>query len=148
MSVTRFSHVTIDCADLDASLDFYRDVLEISIADRPLPKGFPRAAIGSFVGGEWCLHFFQATAEQQARFDSLPAPRTGVLRHVSLRAEGYVATMARLAARGAAVREFTVGERHLVQFLDPNGVEIELTFSPTELPNGPIPWVAPSTPPL
>jgi hypothetical protein len=65
-----------------------------------------------------------------------------VLRHVSLRAEGYVATMARLAARGVKVREFTVGERHLVQFLDPDGLEIELTFSPTELPNGPVPWVA------
>ena len=142
MSVTRFSHVTIDCADLDASLDFYRDVLEMDVADRPLPKGFPRAAIGSFVGGEWCLHFFQATAEQQTRFADLPTPRTGVMRHVSLRAEGYVATKARLAARGVPMREFTVGDRHLVQFLDPGGVEIELTFSPAELPDGPIPWVA------
>ena len=142
MSVTRFSHVTIDCADLDASLDFYRDVLEMDVADRPLPKGFPRAAIGSFVGGEWCLHFFQATAEQQTRFADLPTPRTGVMRHVSLRAEGYVTTKARLAARGVPMREFTVGDRHLVQFLDPDGVEIELTFAPAELPNGPIPWVA------
>src|SRR5580692_11201808 len=115
MSITRFSHVTITCADLDASLDFYRDVLEMSIADRPLPKGFARAAIGSFVDGEWCLHFFQASAEQTARFETLPTPRTGVLRHVSLRAEGYVATMARLAARGVPAREFTVGDRHLVQ---------------------------------
>ena len=142
MSVTRFSHVTVACSDLDASLDFYRDVLEMSVADRPLPKGFPRAAIGSFVDGEWCLHLFQATAEQAARFDTLPMPRTGVLMHVSLRAEGYVATMARLAARSVPVREFTVGDRHLVQFLDPDGLEIELTFSPDELPNGPVPWVA------
>jgi len=61
--------------------------------------------------------------------------------HVSLRAEGYVATIARLAAREVAVREFTVGDRHLVQFLDSDGLEIELTFAPAELPNGPIPWV-------
>jgi catechol 2,3-dioxygenase-like lactoylglutathione lyase family enzyme len=142
MSVTRFSHVTITCADLDASLDFYRDVLELSIADRPLPKGFPRAAIGSFVDGEWCLHFFQANAAQTARFETLPTPRTGVLVHVSLRAEGYVATKARLASRSVPIREFTVGDRHLVQFLDPDGLEIELTFSPAELPNGPVPWVA------
>jgi catechol 2,3-dioxygenase-like lactoylglutathione lyase family enzyme len=142
MSVTRFSHVTIHCADLDASLAFYRDVLELSVADRPLPKGFPRAAIGSFVDGEWCLHFFEATAEQRAQFETLPERRTGMLMHVSLRAEGYVATMARLAARGVRVRQFTVGDRHLVQFLDPDGLEIELTFSPAELPNGPIPWVA------
>src|SRR5580658_2385424 len=136
MSVTRFSHVTINCADLDASLEFYRDVLEMSISDRSLPKGFPRAAIGCFEGGEWCLHFFQGTAEQAAQFAALPQRRTGMLMHVSLRAEGYVATMARLQARGVQVREFTVGERHLVQFLDPDGLEIELTFSPSELPNG------------
>jgi catechol 2,3-dioxygenase-like lactoylglutathione lyase family enzyme len=142
MSVTRFSHVTINCADLDASLEFYRDVLEMSISDRPLPQGFPRAAIGCFVDGEWCLHFFAATAEQKAQFEGLPQRRTGVLMHVSLRAEGYVGTKARLAARGVPVREFTVGDRHLVQFLDPDGLEIELTFSPAELPNGPIPWVA------
>lgn len=142
MSVTRFSHVTLYCADLEASLAFYRDVLEMGIADRPLPKGFPRAAIGSFPDGQWCLHFFQSTAEQQAQFESLPERRTGVLMHVSLRAEGYVATMARLAAREVRVREFTVGDRHLVQFLDLDGLEIELTFSPAELPNGPVPWSA------
>ena len=142
MSVTRFSHVTINCGDLDASLDFYRDVLEMDIADREMPKGFPRAAIGSFVGGEWCLHFFQASAEQRAQFETLPERRTGVLMHVSLRAEGYFATKARLEARDVKVREFTIGERHLVQFLDPDGLEIELTFSPAELPNGPVPWAA------
>ena len=141
MSITRFSHVTIYCADLDASLEFYRDILEMSISDRNLPKGFPRAAIGCFVDGQWCLHFFQATAEQSAEFETLPERRTGILMHVSLRAEGYIATQARLAARGIPVREFTVGDRHLVQFLDPDGLEIELTFSPAELPNGPVPWV-------
>jgi len=141
MSVTRFSHVTITCADLDASLAFYRDLLELSIADRPLPRGFPRAAIGSFVDGAWCLHFFQGSAAQQAEFEALPARKTGILMHVSLRAEGYVATRARLQARGIRVREFTIGDRHLVQFLDPDGLEIELTFDPAELPNGPVPWV-------
>jgi catechol 2,3-dioxygenase-like lactoylglutathione lyase family enzyme len=140
MSVSRFSHVTVHCADLDASLAFYRDVLGLSIADRPMPQGFPRAAIGSFPSGEWCLHFFQASEAQMAEFDALPARRTGVLMHVSLRAEGYVATKARLEARGVKLREFTVGERHLVQFLDPDGLEIELTFDPAELPGGPIPW--------
>ena len=140
MSVTRFSHVTVTCADLDASLAFYRDILELDIADRPMPQGFPRAAIGSFPSGDWCLHFFQASEAQRAEFASLPARRTGVLMHVSLRAEGYVATRARLEARGVRVREFTIGERHLVQFLDPDGLEIELTFDPAELPNGPAPW--------
>jgi catechol 2,3-dioxygenase-like lactoylglutathione lyase family enzyme len=142
MSVARFNHVTISCVDLDASLAFYRDVLEMGIADRAMPKGFPRAAIGSFVNGEWCFHFFQASAEQKAQLQTLPERRTGPLAHVSLRAEGYVATKARLEARGVKVREFTAGDRHLVQFLDPDGLEIELTFSPAELPNGPIPWAA------
>src|SRR5437868_4627469 len=88
MSVTRFSHVTLVCSDLDASLEFYRDGLEMSISDRKLPPGFPRAVIGCFVDGQWCLHFFQATAEQRAQFEALSEPRTGPLMHVSLRAEG------------------------------------------------------------
>jgi len=142
MSVTRFSHVTVRCGDLDASMAFYRDILEMQIADRELPKGFPRAAIGVFVDGQWRLHLFQATDAQKTEFDKLGQHRTGVLMHVSLRAEGYVATRARLEARGVPVREFTVGDRHLVQFIDPDGLEIELTFSPAELPNGPIPWTA------
>jgi putative transposase len=71
--------------------------------------------------------------------------------HVLLRREGQVVNRKRvqriyreerLAARGVPAREFTVGDRHLVQFLDPDGLEIELTFSPAELPNGPVPWVA------
>jgi catechol 2,3-dioxygenase-like lactoylglutathione lyase family enzyme len=139
MSVTRFSHVTIVCADLDRSLDFYRDVLGLDIADRPLPKGFPRAAIGSFPDGGWCLHFFQATDERPAESGEAPERRTGPMMHVSLRAEGYAVTKARLEARALKVREFTAGDRHLVQFLDPDGIEIELTFSPAELPNGPVP---------
>jgi catechol 2,3-dioxygenase-like lactoylglutathione lyase family enzyme len=140
MSLSRFSHVTIVCADLDASLAFYRDTLDMSIADRPMPSGFPRAAIGSFANGDWCLHFFQATAEQKARFDGLSVPKTGPVMHVSLRADGYVETRARLVSCGLNVREFTIGDRHLVQFRDPDGLEIELTYSPAELPGGPIPW--------
>src|SRR5271170_3280980 len=126
MSLTRFSHVTIRCTEFDAALEFYRDVLEMKIVDRDLPKGFPRAAIGCFVDGEWCMHFFEASAEQSEHYKGLPRPRTGPLVHVSLRAEGYVQTKVRLQARGIAFREFTVGDRHLVQFLDLDGVEIEL----------------------
>jgi len=96
MSITRFSHVRIYCTNLEASLDFYRDVLESRISDRKSPKGYHRAAIGCFVDGAWCLHFFQATAEQRTQFETLPIPRTGMLMHMSLRAEGYIATRARL----------------------------------------------------
>jgi len=142
MPLTRFSHVTIWCDDLDRSMAFYRDVVGMALADRPLPKGFPRAAIGSFEDGAWCLHFFQATEDQRAEFAPLGPRRTGVLMHVSLRAEGYVAIKARLEARGVPVREFTIGDRHLVQFLDPDGIEVELTFDPAELPDGPVPWRA------
>ena len=45
-------------------------------------------------------------------------------------------------AQATIAREFTAGDRHLVQFLDPDGLEIELTFAPAELPNGPVAWVA------
>jgi hypothetical protein len=40
----------------------------------------------------------------------------------------------RLKAEGISPREFTPGDgRHIVQFHDPDGVEIELTFPASEL---------------
>jgi len=140
MSVTGFSHYTVRSTRFDEALDFYRDILGLIVDDRPLPPGFPRAAIGSFPNGAWCVNLFEATPEQAEQFKTLQYSRSGVVHHVSLRAVGYVATRARLEARGVTFREFTVGDRHLVQFLDLDGLEIELTFSPSELPNGPIPW--------
>jgi hypothetical protein len=112
----------------------------MNVRPRPLPAGFGRGAIGYFADDQWCVHLFEATAEQTLEFEALPERKTGILMHVSLRAEGYVATMQRLRAKGLGVREFTAGDRHLVQFLDLDGLEIELTFSPDELPNGPVPW--------
>ena len=140
MSVSRFSHVTIFCTKFDAALDFYREIVGMDVKDRPMPAGYPRSAIGSFEDGSWCIHFFDATDEQRAQFAAMPHSRTGVMKHVSLRAEGYVAQKARLVERGIAFREFTAGDRHLMQFLDLDGMELELTFQPAELPNGPIPW--------
>jgi catechol 2,3-dioxygenase-like lactoylglutathione lyase family enzyme len=140
MAITRFSHFTIRCKDLDASTAFYRDVLGMDVRPRPLPEGFGRGAIGYFADDQWCVHLFEATAEQTLQFEALPERKTAILMHVSLRAEGYVETMDRLRAKAISLREFTIGDRHLVQFLDLDGLEIELTFSPDELPNGPVPW--------
>lgn len=137
MSVSGFSHVTIMCSDLDAALAFYREALELDIRDRPLPDGYPRAAIGHFSGGDWCLHFFQAPAD--GRSVKAGERSTGPFLHVSLRAEGYARTRARLTGLGVEIREFTIGDRHLVQFLDLDGVEIELTFSPSEVRGPPTP---------
>lgn len=133
MSVSGFSHVTIVCADLDASIEFYRDALAMEVRDRPLPDGFPRAAIAHFEGGAWSVHLFQAKGEGGVAAGRPTRRTTGPFLHVSFRATDHAGLCARLARRGVTVREFTADDRHLVQFLDPDGVEIELTFSPSEV---------------
>jgi len=143
MQALGFSHFTIRSTRFDEAVRFYRDVVGLNLADRPLPPGFPRAAIASFPDGAWCVHLFEATPEERQAFAALPEARTGVLKHVSLKATGYLELRARLEARGMTFREFTLGERHLVQFFDLDGVEIEATFSPAELPNGPVAWSPP-----
>jgi catechol 2,3-dioxygenase-like lactoylglutathione lyase family enzyme len=138
MAITRFCHYTLLCKDLDASTGFYRGVLGMDVRPRELPPGYPRGAIGYFPDGAWCVHFFQASPDQDRQFEAIPASKTGVLKHMALHAEDYVGTTHRLKAQGIRFHEFTVGDRHLVQFLDPDGLELELVFAPTELPNGPI----------
>lgn len=140
MSIVGFCHYTMICRDLDASCAFYREVLRMEVQPRDLPPGFPRAAIGHFTDGSWCVHFFQATPDQSRAFAALSETKTGTVKHVALKATGYAEAIERLRAHGATTREFTVGDRHLVQFLDPDGLELELVFPPAELPDGPIPW--------
>ena len=66
--------------------------------------------------------------------DDMARWRTGRMHHVSVKATGYKETIERLKAEGISPREFTPGDgRHIVQFQDPDGVEIELTFPAAEL---------------
>jgi catechol 2,3-dioxygenase-like lactoylglutathione lyase family enzyme len=146
MSINSYDHFTIRCADLQKSWRFYQDVLGVRVEKREPPPGlnpatpFPEAAIGYFADGEWFVHLFQATPEQEAVFSRMaPADadmarwRTGRMHHVSVKATGYAETMAKLRESGLSPREFTAGERHIVQIQDPDGVEIELTFRSSEL---------------
>jgi catechol 2,3-dioxygenase-like lactoylglutathione lyase family enzyme len=145
MAITSFDHFTVRCADLQKSWRFYEDILGVRVEKREPPPGregaFPDAAIGYFSNGEWFVHLFQATSEQDAVFarmlpqdDDMAKWRTGRMHHVSVKATGYADTTARLNAQGIAYREFTPGDgRHIVQFQDPDGVELELTFQASEL---------------
>jgi catechol 2,3-dioxygenase-like lactoylglutathione lyase family enzyme len=138
MPITAFDHYTIRCADLTASWAFYRDALGLRVEPRPLGQASegaaPRAAL-VFLDGEWLVHLFQATPEQEAVFgrmrphDSEAAHwRTGRMQHIALRSTGLAELRARLQQHGVAFREQPRGERYQIVLNDPDGVELEINF--------------------
>jgi catechol 2,3-dioxygenase-like lactoylglutathione lyase family enzyme len=137
MPITAFDHYTIRCADLDKSWAFYRDALGLRVEPRQVASGIP-AAIG-YLEGEWLVHLFQATPEQDAIFARMtPADeetaqwRTGRMQHIAVRASGLAEMRARLQRFGAAFRERSLGDRYQIIVNDPDGTELEINFAGSE----------------
>lgn len=137
MPITGWDHYTVRCADLDASWAFYRDALGLRVEPREVASGV-RAAI-AYLDGEWLVHLFQATEEQDAIFGRMAPPdaeaaqwRTGRFHHIALWATSLPEMKTRLQQHGSAFRERALGERYQIHVNDPDGVEIELNFPISE----------------
>lgn len=131
---TRLDHFLVMSHDVDATRDFYRDVLGFSEGFRP-DLGFL---------GHW-LYLGEVAAIHIADWDSytahsqrlgipvtVPAPGTGPLDHVAFNAPGerYGLLRARLEARGIAFHPHDstgIGLRQIF-LADPNGLKLELNF--------------------
>jgi catechol 2,3-dioxygenase-like lactoylglutathione lyase family enzyme len=136
LTITGWDHYTLRCASLDASWKFYAEVLGLRVVERP---GMPVPAAIAYLGDMMLIHLFQATAEQEAEFASLPGPdakwATGRLHHVALQCRDLAGMRARLTAHGVPFieRTLTGAGKHLVLLKDPSGVEMELAFGLDEL---------------
>ena len=127
MAIDGLDHITLNVAELDASLDFYVDVLGLRKGDRP-PFDSPGAWLYS--GDRPIVNLVTGRGGGVS---------TGAVDHIALRAEGLAAIVARLTAAGIAHEAFTVPALGLKQIFirDPDGVRIELTFEAGEtLPGG------------
>jgi len=136
MPLTRLEHYLILSHDVDATREFYVDVLGLAVGERP---PFPFPGYWLYLDGVPCVHLAGAGANQ-AQNDYLGGERavtedTGALDHVAFSAIGLDQTLARLEALGVAVRQRTVPEQgsHQVFITDPNGITVELNFSSREL---------------
>ena len=69
MPVEMLEHYTIRCASLERSCDFYRDVLGLTVGDRP---NFPFKGYWMYLGGVPIVHLVDR-AESDARIEQAEA---------------------------------------------------------------------------
>lgn len=134
--LTDLQHFLLQVDDLDATRDWYVDVLGLEEGPHP-DFGFPVRWL--YLGGKDVLHLTKggAASEQRRRYvgqQTEATEGTGAIDHVAFGATGLDAVIARLKDRGVA---FTERRADLVSayqlfLFDPNGVKVELNFPASE----------------
>jgi catechol 2,3-dioxygenase-like lactoylglutathione lyase family enzyme len=130
--VTGLQHVLVLSDDIDATRDFYRDVVGLTVGERP-PLEFP--GYWMYADGSPCLHIadrrsYIAHAETLGLAVALGAAGGSPVDHVAFGAADYESVSARLQAGGIGAVTNTVpgGPRQL--FIDdPNGVRVEINVN-------------------
>ncbi len=124
--ITRMDHFTLVSDNLNATRQFYVEVL--GLAEGPRPP-FPVPGFWLYAGEHPVLHVVGVT--------QMPEPRRGVLDHLAFRAEGLARTwliLERYGIRFSVVRAPGAERTWQLFMQDPNGAEVELDFDATELP--------------
>ncbi len=129
MVITGLMHIAIKTNNLDATVDFYTNVLGLTLAPRP-DFGFPGAWIAVPTPiGEAIIHIYAGGPALGA--DGRTPWGTGAIDHVSITAVGWDDCLTRLKAHGLEWREAVVPGTNLWQIFvhDPSGVMLEITFN-------------------
>jgi catechol 2,3-dioxygenase-like lactoylglutathione lyase family enzyme len=127
--VDALDHVNIITADLEGTVRFYTELLELEPRDGPPPLTHENARWMYDESGRAILHI--NTLECPRAYDrEVRAGPTGALHHVALRCSGYEEARARLSWRGIDHQLNDVAAVGLRQIfvLDPNQVLLELNF--------------------
>ncbi len=131
MGVQALEHVTIRCAQLQRTRDFYVDFLGLSDGERP---AFPFRGHWLYLGGIPVVHLVEASDSAGAwgREIVIPAAEngTGSFDHVAFRGDDFAAMRERLQKAGMTFRERVVPGGALSQLFvpDPEGVLVEINF--------------------
>ena len=128
MGVLALEHVTIRCADLKATRDFY---VALGLAEGPRPD-FPFRGHWLYVGPVPVVHLVDAQDKGSAwGGEAGVAERdTGPFDHVAFQGDDFATMRADLTAAGTPFRERTVPGGTLSQLFvrDPDGVLVEINF--------------------
>ena len=137
MPLRHLEHFLIQTADMNATRDWYVDVLGFTEGAHPDFK-FPVCWL--YIGGTDVIHITEGgknVSENRKRYlgqqsDALEG--TGVIDHVAFRCTGLREMMARLQSKGVTFHKRQVDEQGLFQLflLDPNGIKVELNFGNAE----------------
>ena len=131
MGVQVLEHVTIRCASLARTRDFYVDLMGLAEGERP---DFPFRGYWLYLGGVPVIHLVEAsdTAGAWGQEKALPKAEdgTGSFDHVAFRGDDFQAMRARLQDAGVTFKERVVPGGRLSQLFvpDPEGVLIEINF--------------------
>jgi catechol 2,3-dioxygenase-like lactoylglutathione lyase family enzyme len=117
------NHFTILAGDVNATIDFYGDLLGLAPGPRP-PFDFPGAWL--YAGGQPILHVIGGRPPTELR--------AGVIDHMAFTANGLRETLTRLERRGIAhdLRRLPGQGTWQLFFHDPNGARVELDFAADE----------------
>jgi catechol 2,3-dioxygenase-like lactoylglutathione lyase family enzyme len=137
MPVTHLEHFLLQVADLDATCDWYEQVIGLRRGPTPDFK-FPVQWL--YAGDKDVLHVTEGgknVSENRKKYvgqQSEALAGTGVIDHVAFRATGLKETIARLRGLGVQFNERMVNDQGLYQLFlfDPNQVKVELNFSNEE----------------
>ena len=129
MGVQALEHVTIRCADLKATRDFYVDL--IGLAEGPRPD-FPFKGYWLYLAGVPVVHLVDA-GDKGSAWGGEPgaaAGDTGPFDHVAFKGDDFGKMRTVLADAGMAFRERVVPGGALSQLFvrDPDGVLVEINF--------------------
>jgi catechol 2,3-dioxygenase-like lactoylglutathione lyase family enzyme len=142
MPITGLFHIAIKTADLDTTVAFYTQLMELQEVTRP-DFGFPGAWLACPTPTQPAIIHLYAGGPALGTTGSVPLG-SAAIDHLSLTATGFHAFRQRLRAAGIPWREFIVPGTDLWQLFvyDPNGVMLELTFLGTA-EGSPVPDLSP-----
>ncbi len=122
MKLKSFEHVLIIAQDLEATKDFYTDIIGLVVGERP---NFPVPGYWLYLGDTPCVHL-----SDRRRDGGGTTGGGGAIDHVAFNAEDFDAARAGLDARGLEYTHRLVPGAPLQQLFldDPNGVKIEINF--------------------
>ncbi len=136
MPLSHIEHYLILTEDLEATRDWYVDVLGLAVGPTP---PFPFPVYWLYIGDRDVVHIGQANASAQQR-QYLGDPTrsdgkgTGALDHIAFRATDLGETLERLRRHKVEFMERQVDDQGLYQLFlhDPNGIKVELNFAAAE----------------
>lgn len=137
MPISHIEHFLIQTADLEATRDWYVQVLGFREGPHPDFK-FP--VVWLYLGDTDVVHLTQGgknVSENRKAYlgqQSEATTGSGVVDHIAFRCTGLTEMMERLSRSKVEFRKRMVDDQGLFQLFlfDPNGVKIELNFSNAE----------------
>ena len=132
MPATSLNHYTIRPRDLEATKDFYADVIGLTVGDRP-PLACPGYWL--YAGGTPVVHLIGKQEKETPIVDHTdPSVKVTRLDHVAFTAEGLPDMRKRLTGAGLKYEERVLPRLNMTQLftIDPDGIDVELNFDPRE----------------